>query len=1308
MKNFIHLLIPKFMSKSLVFSLLLLLFINGGNALLAQCSPDVVAPTPNCFIPTNIVLASGQPQTILASALDGGSTDNCSLPAQLEFRMEDGSTSASPPPTTSITYDESDIGTHTVTLWVIDEAGNADFCTTTLHILDDCGGNPTANLVCNDSVIVQLVSGQTANIYPGTILEGGPYCELNYTVGIEPSFTQVPLLSLDETDAGPHTVVVSDNTANPPCWATLIVLVNCTQDMTVPVAVCEGNTTLVTLDANQQANLTATQVDNGSYDNCSAVGFFLELAPASANPPTTTSLNFGINDLGLHDVVLWVVDQSGNASPCIATIDVDDCIGSPVLVCNDNVTIELTSSQPINFYPEDILEGGPYCFDQMLIRFLPATMPLQPYLTFGPGDVGTFNVEVVHNPSDNSCWGTVVVINDCTSETEQPVAVCDAAITIQLSVDGPDLTYLQATDLNDGSFDNCTAPQDLQFAIEIGPPSATMPSEAQLAFTAVGTYPNVIMWVADIAGNTNQCAVEITVIPPKCNPDQTPPACVAPADTIIHSDDLAALNIDPQNTQQLDQYFGMGSAYDFCGLAGVAQSATILNNACGAIQVITRSFAAFDLAGNLSTCEQIISIVSDYSINIPKDFLPGDQNTELLNVVPGNGTQIGVSFQDVVFDFNCDSIPDLVERTWSLVNWCDPANGLPPITLPRLDRNNDTNVGDAYVAWSTPDSVYLLENGLPVASLSKSGVVYNYLQIIRYNYDDTISLALAGQVFMDTLDNCLLDNDEPRLADWKMKAIGQTTGRVYHAVTNQFGLYEINGICTADSEVEVSLDVPFNYGQTCPTTYSVFLTSGMPSVQNIPVHLDNECPLMIVDLASPFLRRCFANTYTVNYCNYSAQLIENAWVEVALDTFMEFLNSSVPGVALGGNSYSFQVGDLEAGECSSFNIVFELSCEAVLGQTHCTEAHIYPDTLCPENPLWSGANIEVEGFCKNDTVNFTIKNTGTGNMLAPLDYIVVEDVIMYLQAPFQLNVGQSLSFEMEASGQTFRMEAEQVPNHPFPGSVAVAVEGCNGLNFTGLVNLFCTENPNPFIAVDCQENIGSFDPNDKSAAPFGYGENHFIERNTDLEYLIRFQNTGTDTAFKVVVLDTLSQYLDPISVRPGIGSHPFSFEMLDENVLRFTFDNILLPDSTTNEPASHGFVKFSVKQQPGISLGTVIENSAAIYFDFNEPVITNTVFHTIGENFIEVTSDAVERPSGYGELLVYPNPSSGYANFEIPGNTLEDGTFVLHDHLGRVVRTESVAGNRFRFERGLLVPGIYFYSIENAGAKLYSGKIILK
>jgi len=71
------------------------------------------------------------------------------------------------------------------------------------------------------------------------------------------------------------------------------------------------------------------------------------------------------------------------------------------------------------------------------------------------------------------------------------------------------------------------------------------------------------------------------------------------------------------------------------------------------------------------------------------------------------------------------------------------------------------------------------------------------------------------------------------------------------------------------------------------------------------------------------------------------------------------------------------------------------------------------------------------------------------------------------------------------------------------------------------------------------------------------------------------------------------------TIPPEIGSHSYSLEIEGNNTLKFIFDSILLPDSTTNELGSHGFVKFKISQKTDLLLGSVIENSAAIFFDFN-------------------------------------------------------------------------------------------------------------
>jgi uncharacterized repeat protein (TIGR01451 family) len=74
--------------------------------------------------------------------------------------------------------------------------------------------------------------------------------------------------------------------------------------------------------------------------------------------------------------------------------------------------------------------------------------------------------------------------------------------------------------------------------------------------------------------------------------------------------------------------------------------------------------------------------------------------------------------------------------------------------------------------------------------------------------------------------------------------------------------------------------------------------------------------------------------------------------------------------------------------------------------------------------------------------------------------------------------------------------------------------------------------------------IGSFDPNDKRGFPLGWQDQHLLERNQDIEYMIRFQNTGNDTAFLVVVRDTLPvATLDPGTLRPISASHDYTWDV---------------------------------------------------------------------------------------------------------------------------------------------------------------------
>ncbi|MFK8007155.1 MAG: cohesin domain-containing protein [Saprospiraceae bacterium] len=150
--------------------------------------------------------------------------------------------------------------------------------------------------------------------------------------------------------------------------------------------------------------------------------------------------------------------------------------------------------------------------------------------------------------------------------------------------------------------------------------------------------------------------------------------------------------------------------------------------------------------------------------------------------------------------------------------------------------------------------------------------------------------------------------------------------------------------------------------------------------------------------------------------------------------------------------------------------------------------------------------------------------------------------------------------------------------------------------------------------------VGSFDPNDKLVNPLGSGDDgDILATDTMFNYTIRFQNTGTDTAFTVVVRDTLDgNVFDLSSVQPRMASHPYQLDIEGDNILVFLFENINLPDSNRTVEGSQGFVTFDINIKPDLPIGTNISNSAAIYFDYNDPIITNDVINTIDAHFYNI------------------------------------------------------------------------------------------
>jgi uncharacterized repeat protein (TIGR01451 family) len=304
-----------------------------------------------------------------------------------------------------------------------------------------------------------------------------------------------------------------------------------------------------------------------------------------------------------------------------------------------------------------------------------------------------------------------------------------------------------------------------------------------------------------------------------------------------------------------------------------------------------------------------------------------------------------------------------------------------------------------------------------------------------------------------------------------------------------------------------------------------------------------------------------------------------------------------------------------------------------------------------------------------------------------------------------LESGEFYDLIFPANGATYRVEVEQTPYHPGESAPSATVEGCGtnqvGVFSTGFVNQFSLDDADPFIDVDCRENVGSWDPNDKQGYPIGYGSGHYVEANTDLEYMIRFQNTGTDTAFRVVIRDTLSPFLDLTTVRPAVASHTYNWDFEGERTLVFIFDPIVLPDSTTNFDASQGFIRFRVDQLPDLPIGTQIQNKAGIYFDFNEPVITNTTVHRIGEDFVTSTG----MPEFPLPVAVFPNPAGEYVYFQMDDD-ISGGRLEWCGVSGQLLWARSFEGRQIKVDCGNMSPGLYQYRVS-AGGRIGRGKVVI-
>lgn len=357
---------------------------------------DAINPTAVCQDILKNLSNSGS-VSILASEIDNGSNDNCSV-ASTTLDIS--------------SFDCSNVGENTVTLTVTDGSSNSSTCTAVVTIADVT--SPMAN--CND---VDVFLDDMGN---GSITAA----EINNGSSDE---CTVANLSIDITtftcsDVGSNSVVltVEDQSGNSStCTSTVTVI-----DNVNPTALCQGLD--IDLDGNASATITADQIDNGSFDNC-------DVASISADPTT-----FDISNVGSNDVTLTVTDVNGNIGTCIAVVNIADGT-DPLALCQD-ITVQLDANGQVTITALDVDNGS---FDASGISIYEIDISM-----FDCSNIGanTVTLTVTDNNDNSASCTSIVTVED----TMNPNAICQDQ-TVQLDASG--IGSITTSDVDNGSNDNC-------------------------------------------------------------------------------------------------------------------------------------------------------------------------------------------------------------------------------------------------------------------------------------------------------------------------------------------------------------------------------------------------------------------------------------------------------------------------------------------------------------------------------------------------------------------------------------------------------------------------------------------------------------------------------------------------------------------------------------------------------------------------------------------------------------------------------------------------------------------------------------
>lgn len=489
-----------------------------------------------------------------------------------------------------------------------------------------------------------------------------------------------------------------------------------------------------------------------------------------------------------------------------------------------------------------------------------------------------------------------------------------------------------------------------------------------------------------------------------------------------------------------------------------------------------------------------------------------------------------------------------------------------------------------------------------------------------------------------------------------------------------------------------------NSGFYCVPNYGTVLYSS-PSLNSIPI-----CNLVV-------------DTCAMNF-NISGQVYMDSNNSCSRDS----LESLVSGVKV----RLYQGSTLLGQNYSGLNGIYTLNTTLGNFQYNINEPHFPFDVICPISGFHNSSFTPADSMdtgkdfglaCKATPLVEIISGTKISGSFFPADTVIYKLKAGDVAQGFNITCASGISGIMKVWLENSPAQILGV----FPAGSMIPVISGDTLIYT--ISDFGTTNPDSafrfLIRVDSTATIAdlvkvnaqlyvqstsqskqfiypvtnSFDPNHKEVIPPDF----LTVTSEPLLYTIQFQNTGNAPAQNIIITDTIDSDLDlssfrllDYSVRPSVS--------ITGNSITFTFADINLPDSLTNEPESHGFVQFEISLKPNRPPGTIIENTANIYFDFNPPVITNTTVNTV------VTPTSLHEHSDQ-HFSLSPNPAS----FETKISTSADGNYkvLIFDITGRIVHQDRFNGTQHTLQLSGLTKGLFVIELRNTSDEGYRKMLIV-